>query len=160
MSSVAPLLIRATRYGAVSAVLVAVIAGVVGTLVAGVPGLIAGLGGALLAGVFLGLTALSILLAGRLAHGDLTDPRFAGVLLGSLLVKLLVFFVVTLPLRGQSWLDPAVFGYAVIGAVVGSLAADVIAFVRSRVPLDVRLPGESDHQPSEPRDPGSRRDGD
>jgi hypothetical protein len=142
--SVTPILVRSLRYGAIVAVAVAVVAGVVGWLVSGVPGLVGGLGGAVVAAVFLALNAGSMLLGGRLAKGDGTSPAFFGAVLGVLIVKLVVFVVLMVALRGQTWLDPVVFAIAIIAAVIGSLAADILAYARARVPYvsDVRLPGD------------------
>ncbi|MES1169497.1 MAG: hypothetical protein ABUL47_02290, partial [Leifsonia sp.] len=91
--TMAPVLRLALRYGAIFAAAVAVVAGSIGYLLAGVPGLIGGLLGAALAAVFLGLTAVSMLIAGRAAHGDSTHPLFFGVVVGVWLLKL-IFFVV------------------------------------------------------------------
>ena len=143
--SVTPILTRALRYGGILALAVAVVAGVIGWIVAGVPGLVGGLLGAALAAVFLGLTASSMLLAGKVTKGDTTSPAFYGVVLGVWLLKLVVFVVAAVVLRGQHWLDPFVFFAAVIAAVIGSLIADVVAFQRARVPYvsDVELPGQT-----------------
>jgi fructose-specific phosphotransferase system IIC component len=143
--SITPVLTRALRYGGIWALIVAVGAGLIGLAVAGVPGLVGGLLGAVLAAVFLGMTAGSMLIAGRVTKGDLGSPVFFAIVLGVWFVKLVVFLVVTIVLRGDTWLSPAVFGFAVIAAVIGSLATDVIAYVRARVPYvsDVALPGET-----------------
>ena len=138
--TVRPLLLRSLRYGAVLTAIVAVGGGLLGFLAAGAPGLTGGLLGGALAGVFLGLTALSILLAGRVSNGDLTSPAFLGIVLGVWTLKLILFFVLSLWLRGQEWIDPGVFGLTAIVGVLGSLVADVVAFQRSRIPLDVALP--------------------
>lgn len=141
--TVTPLLTRSLRYGALVAVAVAVVAGVVGWLAAGGPGLAGAIVGAGLAAVFLALTAVSILLAGRATGGDLTSPVFFGIVLGVWTLKLILFFVLSLWLRTQDWIDPAVFGFTAIAAVLGSLVADAVAMLRSRVPLDVELPDDS-----------------
>jgi len=139
-----PILVRALRWGAILAAAIAVLGAGIGFLVAGLPGLVGGVLGAALAFVFLGLTAASILLAQRVA-GPMS-PLFFGVVLGSWLLKLILFLVVNIWLRGQDWLDPYVFLVAVVVAVIGSLVVDVLAFQRSRVPyVDVELPGEGDH---------------
>src|SRR5690606_25424708 len=92
---------------------------------------------------FLALTAGSILLGQRLTVDDPNSPLFYGVVLGAWLVKLIVFFVFMIWLRGQSWLDPWVFFLTVIVAVLGSLVIDALSFVRSRTPyVDVELPGD------------------
>jgi hypothetical protein len=142
--TVAPILLRALRDGGVFAAAIAVLGGVIGFVVAGTPGLVGGLLGAALAFVFLGLTALSILLAARLTAGDPGSPLFFGVVLGGWLLKLIAFLAATIWLRGQPWLDPYVFFVTVIVAVLGSLVADVLAFQRSRVPYvsDATLPGD------------------
>jgi len=140
--SVTPLLVRSLRYGAVVAVATALVGGLVGFLVAQGPGLAGGLLGAVLSAVFLGLTAGSILVAGRVAKGDLTSPAFFGIVLGVWTLKLLLFFLISLWLRGQEWVDPGAFGLTAIAAVLASLVADTLAFARSRIPLDVQLPGD------------------
>jgi len=142
--SVTPILTRALRYGGILALTVAVVAGAIGLLVAGVPGLLGGLFGALLAAVYLGLTAASMLVAGRAAKGDGTSPVFFGIVLGVWLLKLIVFVVAAILLGRVGWVDPYVFFFSVIAAVIGSLVADVVAFLRARVPYvsDVDLPGE------------------
>ena len=140
--SVTPLITRSLRYGAIVAAVVALLGAGIGWFVAADPGLAGGLLGAALAAVFLGLTAVSILIAGRVTNGDLTSPGFFGILLGVWTLKLVLFFVLSLWLRGQDWIDPGAFGLTAIGAVLGLLVADVVAFQRSRVPLDVSLPGE------------------
>lgn len=140
--TVRPLLIRSLRYGAVLTALVALGGAALGFVVAGSTGLAGGLLGAALSGLFLALTALSILLAGRLANGDLTSPAFLGTVMGVWTLKLVVFFLISLWLRGQDWIDPGVFGVTAIIGVLGSLVADVVAFQRSRIPLDVTLPDD------------------
>jgi hypothetical protein len=142
--SVTPILTRALRYGGLLALAVAVVAGTIGLLVAGVPGLLGGLFGALLAAVYLGLTAVSMLVAGRVAKGDGTSPVFFAIVMGVWLLKLVVFVVAAILLGRVHWVDPYVFFFSVIAAVIGSLVADVVAFLRARVPYvsDVTLPGE------------------
>ncbi|MEP6842744.1 MAG: hypothetical protein ABJA11_04435 [Pseudolysinimonas sp.] len=142
--SVTPILTRALRYGGILALAVAVVAGSIGLLVAGVPGLLGGLFGAVLAAVFLGLTAGSMLFAGWVAKGDTTGPTFFGIVLGVWFLKLLVFVVAAILLGRLEWVDPYVFFFSVIAAVIGSLVADIVAFLRARVPYvsDVVLPGE------------------
>jgi hypothetical protein len=142
MSS-APLFVRVLRYGGLFAGAVAVVGGLIGLLVGGVPGLVAGLLGAVLAAIFLGLTAVSILVAGRVTAGDPGSPVFFGIVLGAWFLKLLVFLGVVIWLRTQTWLNPWVFFFTVIVAVIGSLLLDVVAFQRTRTPyVDVELPGE------------------
>ena len=147
--TVAPILTAALRYGAVVAAAVAVLGSLVGFLVSGVPGVLGALVGAALSAVFLGLTAVSILLGGRAAKGDGTSPVFFGVVLGTFGLKLVLFLVFALWLRGQTWLDARLFAATAIVAVIGSLVADLVAYARTRVPYvsDVTLPGEGAEKP-------------
>lgn len=133
----------ALRYGLIVGPIILVGAAGIGYLVAGVPGLISGAIGGALTFLFMGLTAGSILVGVRATRGDSTNPVFYAIVLGVLMLKFVVFIVLLLLLRGQEWLQPAVLGVSMIVAVVGSLAVDVLAFMRARVPYaDVALPGE------------------
>jgi hypothetical protein len=147
--TVAPILMLALRYGGVIAVAVAVLGGGIGYLVSGAPGLVGGLLGAALTAVFLGLTAGSILLAGRVTRGDGGSPLFFGIVLGVWMLKVVVFAVLAFVLRTVDWMDGRVFAAAVIVAVLASLIADMVAFARARVPYvsDVDLPGERVSKP-------------
>ncbi len=137
-----PILLNALRWGAVFAAALAVLAGGVGLLAAGLPGLWGGLLGSGLAFLFLALTAGSMLLGRSLTVGDPNSPVFYGIVLGTSFVKLLVFFVFMYWLRGQPWFDAWVFFVTVIVAVLGSLVIDGLAFVRTRTPIDVALPDD------------------
>lgn len=141
-SSVAVIPRLALRYGLILAPIILVGAAGIGYLVAGVPGLLSGAIGGALTFVFMGFTAASFLIGVRATRGDSTNPLFYGIVLGVLLLKFVVFIVAILLLRGQEWLQPGVLGVSMIVAVVGSLAVDVLAFARARVPYtDVELPG-------------------
>jgi hypothetical protein len=131
----------AIRYGLILTAVLLVGGSVIGYLVAGTPGLLSAVIGAVLTAVFMGLTAGSILIGIRVTKGDSTNPVFYGIVLGVLTLKLVVFIVLILVLRGQDWLQPAVLGVSMIVAVIGSLTVDIMAFVRARVPyVDVELP--------------------
>jgi hypothetical protein len=139
-----PILTTALRWGAIFAAALAIVAGGVGVLVAGMPGLWGGLLGAALAFLFLALTAGSMLLGRAMTVGDPNSPLFYGVVLAAWMLKLIVFFVFMYWLRDQPWLDAWVFFLTVIIAVLGSLVVDALAFVRTRTPLDVSLPGDEE----------------
>lgn len=146
-ASANPIMTTSLRWGGLFALGLAIVAGTIGYLVAGLPGLWGGLLGAGLAFLFLGLTAASILLGQRLTADDPGSPLFFAVVLGAWLLKLIVFFIFMFWLRGQTWLDPWVFFLSVIVAVLGSLIVDVLAFQRSRTPyVDVALPGDDEKQ--------------
>lgn len=142
--TVAPLLTRALLYGAIVAVAVAVVAGTIGVLTSGLPGLFGGLLGAALSAVFLGLTAVSILIAGRVTRGDAGNPVFFGIVLGVWVLKLVAFVIAAILMRGWDDVDPVVFFWAVIAAVLGSLIGDIVALARTRIPYvsDIDLPGD------------------
>ena len=139
-----PILRKALLYGAIVAVVVTGVASLIGNAVAGTPGLLGALVGGALSAVFLAITSVSMLVAQRLTRDDPTSPVFFGVVVGVLGIKMLLFLVVILWLRGQDWLDLGVFAFTSIATVVGSLIADAAAFTRARVPYvgDVKLPGE------------------
>jgi hypothetical protein len=158
-TSAAPVLTLALRYGAIFTAIVAVGGGVIAWLAGGTAGLAGALVGAALATVFLGLTTVSMLIAGRVTRGDPTNPVFFAIVLGALGVKFLLFLVFAIWLRGQSWLDPGAFAFTAIAAVIGSLAGDVLAFLRARVPYvsDISLPGEPTDEPTPRAAPPSGR---
>jgi hypothetical protein len=143
---------RSLRLGGLVALAIALVGSVIGYMVTGLPGVFGALMGAGLALVFMGLTAVSILVGKRVASDASFDPRFFGIVLGAWVLKLIVFVVAAIWLRGQTWLDPATFAIAAIVAVVGLLVADVVAFQTTRTPyVDVALPGEpADSQEKQP----------
>ena len=133
--SAASVLRRALRLGALVAAGVAVVAGGLGLLLAGVPGLVSGLVGAAFALLFLGITAVGLIAAGRSLDGPLGPTVYFAVVLGGWVVKLLVFLVAMLVLRGQPWVQPMVLFLAIVATVLGSLAVDVIVVTRARIPI-------------------------
>ena len=132
--SAATVLRRALSIGAIAAVAIAVVAGVVGFVVAGTPGLVSGLVGAAFALLFLGVTALSLLAAGRFS-GLGTNAFFAALLVGWL-VKFVVFLVAMLALRDQPWVVPGVLFAAIVTTVLASLVIDAVVVSRARIPVD------------------------
>lgn len=127
--------------GAATAAL-AVVGAVIGYLVAGPEGLWSALVGVVIAAVFLGITGTSILIANRWYGDPLYVPVFFGIVMGGWILKLVVFIVVLLVLRGQPWLNPTVFFVAVVVSVLASLVIDVIVMLRMRIPhvSDIALP--------------------
>ncbi|MFB7893315.1 hypothetical protein ACFC1I_14030 [Microbacterium sp. NPDC056044] len=138
--------------GSVTAIL-AVIGAVIGYLVAGTDGLWSALAGVLVAAVFLGITAASILIANRWYGNELYVPVFFGIVMGGWILKFVVFIVILFVLRGQPWIEPTVFFLALVASVLASLAIDVVVMLRMRVPhvSDVQLPTDPEA--------GDRRDG-
>ncbi len=130
----ATILGRALVYGAILAVAIAVVGSVVGYAIAGASGLLSALIGAVLTAVFMGFTALSILLASRITRNDPSSVLFFGVILGFWLLKFVVFIVIIVLLRSAPFVQPLIMFVSILVAVIGSLAVDVLAFVRTRVP--------------------------
>ncbi len=153
-----PILRRTLVWSAVSALLLAVIAGGVGFAVAGTDGLLSGLLGVLLSVVFLGITAGSILFANRWFGDPIYVQLFFAIVLGGWLLKLGIFVVVMIVLGGQPWIAPMVFFLSIVAGVVMSLVVDVIVLTRTRLPnvSDVSLPTQA----PEDRAPGQGADED
>lgn len=143
----ATILARALVFGVILTVAIAVVGSIVGYLVAGVPGLVSALIGAGLTALFMALTAASIVLAAKVTKNEPSSTLFFGVVLGVWLLKFVLFIAILLLLRGQPFLEPLVFFFAILAAVIGSLVVDVIAFVGARVPYvgNVALPGDDAH---------------
>jgi hypothetical protein len=141
-----PILRTTLTWGGIVTGILAVVAAVIGYLIAGTPGLWSGLAGVLVAAVFLAITGISILIANRWYGDDLYVPVFFGIVLGGWILKFVVFIVVLLILRGQSWVDPTIFFISVVVSVLASLAVDVVVLMRTRVPhvSDVELPTDPD----------------
>jgi hypothetical protein len=139
-----PVLRDVLKYGLILAGIIAVAGMLLGGLFAGWIGVTSALIGTLMAAVFLGLTAASILLANRFIGSDLYVGLFFGIVLGSWIVKFILFLVLAIVLRDQPWINPVVLFLSLIAGVIGSLVVDVVVAVRSRVPYvsDSVLPGE------------------
>jgi len=131
-------------YGAIVSFVIAIIGSTIGALVAGLPGLLAALIGSAVGFLFVGVTALSVLLAARLTREDPSSPLFFAVIMGAWLLKFVAFLALVLALRDLDAFDRIVLFFSLIAAAVGSVAADVAAVLRSRVPYtDRALPEAS-----------------
>jgi len=146
------------RWSAILAAALAVVGAAVGYVVGGAEGLWSALVAVLLAAVFLGLTAGSILVANRWYGDALYVPIFFGAVMGTWIVKFVVFLVVLLVLRGQDWLNAPVFLVALIVSILASLLVDVVVMTRMRVPhaSDVHLPTAADLPDEDAGRPGDR----
>ena len=149
-----PVFRRALLWGAIATAVIAVAGGAIGFAVAGSNGLFSALAGAALAFVFMGLTAVTILVANRWTGDQLFGGIFFGIVLGGWLLKLVLFVVVLFLLRGAPWIQPQVFFFAVVASVVTSLAIDAVVMMRTRAPyVDVALPEHVVEDPAPGRDP-------
>lgn len=129
------------RFGALLALVIAVVGSIVGGIAAGPQGVAGALVGTAMALVFTGLTAISILLGLRASGGTLISGAFFGIVLGGWLLKFIVFIVLVVVLKGQPWVDTVVLFVCVVAGVVGSLVVDMLVVTRSRVPyVDTALP--------------------
>ncbi|MCJ1713784.1 hypothetical protein ACLBWP_00270 [Microbacterium sp. M1A1_1b] len=151
LDHVRPIFRRILVQGAVLALALAVVGGVVGFLVAGGPGLTGGLIGAVMSVVFCGLTAVSVLLAIRFSGGQMISGAFFGTIMGMFLVKFVLFIVVLVLLKDRDWVSTPVLAIAIIVGVIGSLVIDVTVIARGRVPIDVPLPGAGEAEKSDPQ---------
>lgn len=139
-------------WGAAVTAALAVVGSIAGALIAGPRGVASALVGVLLAALFLAMTAVIILLAGRIRPGPAQLVLFFGIVLGGWALKLAVFVVVLLVLRGQPWIEPYVFFFSALASVVASLVVDMVVMARARVPYvgDVDLPGTGQLPRDEP----------
>ena len=124
-----PVLRRTLAYGFAFAAAIAVVGGVIGLLVAGPIAAWSAVIGAAMAGVFLGITALSILIAVRF---DIV--AFFGIVLGAWLLKFVAFIVAALALRDQPWINPTALFLSLIAGVIASLMVDVVVVMKTRMP--------------------------
>ncbi len=129
-----PILRTTLIWSAVVTAVLAVIGAVAGFAVGGGSGLASALAGVVVAAIFLAITSASILIANRWFGDPLYVPIFFGVVLGGWLVKIVLFVVAMLVLRGQPWIEPPVFFVALVVSVLASLAVDVIVLLRMRLP--------------------------
>ena len=135
MPSSQPVLLRALRWGIAATVVLIIVFGAIGWFVAAGPGLVGGVLGAAFSGLFLALTIGSITFANRFIHSDLFVPVFFGLVMGSWLVKFILFLVAALLLKDQSWLHPQIMFIAIIAGVIVSLVIDMLIVMKSRIPL-------------------------
>ena len=108
---------------------IALLGGVIGFLIASVAGLISALIGAAMALLFVSMTALSVWLGGKLSLGG-----FFGVVLGGWIFKLLLFIGLVLLLKGAAFIVGPILFVCIVVSVVGSLALDAIAVLKTRIP--------------------------
>lgn len=142
--SALPVLRRALLFGSLFALVLAIVGSVVGSFVAGGVGVVSALMGAAMAAVFLGITALSIILATKF---DII--AFFGIVMGAWLLKFVLFIVLALLLRDQSWIQPTVLFLTLVVGIIGTLVVDLVVIAKSRMPYvsDITLPGDKTPHP-------------
>jgi len=141
-----PVLRTALRWGGIVTAVLLVAAAIAGFATGGAGGLGSALAGVAVSALFLAVTATSILVANRWFGDPLYVPIFFGIVLGGWLLKLVLFIVAIVVLRGLEWVDPVTFYIALVVSVVSSLAVDTVVLLRMRVPSvsDVTLPTDPD----------------
>jgi len=132
---------RSLVWSGVATVAIGLVAGILGAVFAGGRGVVSAVLGAVMAALYLGLTAVALLIASRF-EGPENIGKFFAVFLGGWALKMIVFIVAMALLLGQEWLNGRVFFLAVLVNVVASMVIDVVVFARSRIPVvgGVELP--------------------
>ncbi len=123
----------------VNAVL-AVIAGIIGFLIASQDGAMSAVAGVLFGFVFLAITAASILIANRWNGSEIYAALFFGIVLGGWLVKFAVFLVGFFLIKDLPWMHNVIFYVALVVTVLASLIVDVIVMQKMRIPIEIALP--------------------
>jgi len=136
---------RALLAGVVVTSIIAIIAATAGALISGLAGMLGAFVGAALGFALLGLTPLSIMWGFRLGKGDVLSPGFFSAVLGTWLLKFVVFLAAVFWLGDQEWLDRLVLFITIVASVVASLVTDLVVVAKSRMPYvsDITLPGET-----------------
>jgi len=124
-----PILKRSLLFGLLYAVAIAVLGGGIAWLSVGAIGALSVVIGAVMAAVFLGITAASILVALKY---DIV--AFFAIVLGAWLLKFVLFLVLAIALRDQPWINTTSLFLALIAGVIGSLVVDVVVVMKTRMP--------------------------
>lgn len=121
---------RVILWGSVLTGGIAILAGLLGWMVAGVNGVLSALVGAAIALGFATLTAASVWLGGRLDIG-----AFSAIVLGGWVLKVVVFLSVVALLRRADWVDGPLLFITLVASVIGTLAIDSWVFLKARLPI-------------------------
>ena len=135
---------RALLAGVVVTSIIAIVAATAGALIADLAGMLGAFVGAALGFALLGLTPLSIMWGFKLGKGDVLSPGFFSAVLGTWLLKFVVFLAAVLWLGDQEWLDRTVLFVTIVASVMATLVTDLVVVAKSRMPYvsDVTLPGD------------------
>ena len=116
--------------GTILTVAIAIVGGLVAFLAVGMPGLISALIGSAIALTFTSLTAIAVWVGGKLPLGG-----FYGLVLGGWLAKVIVFVLILSALNRVDGLNRPTIFFTIVASVLGGLAIDAVAVLRSRVPV-------------------------
>ena len=135
---------RALLAGVVVTAIIAIVAATAGALISDLAGMLGAFVGAALGFALLGLTPLSIMWGFKLGKGDVLSPGFFSAVLGTWLLKFVVFLAAVLWLGDQEWLDRTVLFVTIVASVMATLVTDLVVVAKSRMPYvsDVTLPGD------------------
>ena len=135
---------RALLAGVVVTSIIAIVAATAGALISDLAGMLGAFVGAALGFALLGLTPLSIMWGFKLGKGDVRSPGFFSAVLGTWLLKFVVFLAAVLWLGDQEWLDRTVLFVTIVASVMATLVTDLVVVAKSRMPYvsDVTLPGD------------------
>jgi hypothetical protein len=131
------ILTKVLKYSGILAVLLIVIGGTIGYLVDGSNGLISVLLGTAVAVLFSAVTAASMMVAIKFEIA-----AFFGIVMGSWLLKMVLFIVALVLLRDQPFINTVALFISLVVAIVGTVAIDTIVVIKSRMSYvsDVSLP--------------------
>jgi hypothetical protein len=116
--------------GAILTFAIAIVGGLLAFLAVGMPGLISALIGSAIALSFTSLTAIAVWVGGKLPLGG-----FYGLVLGGWLAKVIVFVLILSVLNRVEGLNRPTIFFTIVASVLGGLAIDAVAVLRSRVPV-------------------------
>jgi len=135
---------RALLAGVVVTSIIAIVAATAGALISDLAGMLGAFVVAALGFALLGLTPLSIMWGFKLGKGDVLSPGFFSAVLGTWLLKFVVFLAAVLWLGDQEWLDRTVLFVTIVASVMATLVTDLVVVAKSRMPYvsDVILPGD------------------
>ncbi len=128
-SNLKQLFAMVTKYSLILVAAIAILGGAAGFFLSGTNGLISALIGAAIAFVFSILTILSVFVGSKL---DIAG--FYAIVLGGWLLKIVIFGIVLVALRGAEFIDGPLLFTTVVVTVIGTLAVDSYAALRARIP--------------------------
>ena len=129
-TNIADLLKRVLIRGAILILTVGVMGGLIGYFVVGLPGLYSALIGAAMALLFVSLTAISVLVGGKLNLGG-----FFAVVMGGWLLKIVIFLILVATLKGAEFINGPTLFITLVASILGSLVLDTMAVTKARIPV-------------------------
>jgi hypothetical protein len=133
------ILARVLKYTGILAIVLAVVGGVLGYVLAGSDGLVSVLLGTAVAIVFAAITAIGLMIAIKFEIA-----AFFGIVMGSWLLKMVLFIAAILLLRDQPFINDVALFVALVVAIVGTVVIDAYVVMTSRMGYvsDVSLPSK------------------